>query len=165
MFRSSELVGIYWEDVKVCEQGLLLFIPRSKTDQAGAGAWVFIARFEEQEMCPVGALQRLQKFAVLGKGGLPVGPVFTGWPWERKALRKTTVGVRLQKALQAAAVRGLKRYAAHSLRRGGATWAVNHEATVRQVMVMGRWRSDVVRQYLYHTPSQLWAASRQQQWG
>jgi site-specific recombinase XerD len=165
MFRSSELVGIHWEDVKVCGQGLLLFIPRSKTDQAGEGAWVFIARCGEAELCPVGALQRLQRFAVKGEGGLPEGPVFTGWPRERHGLRKSTVGMRLKKALQAAAVRGWKQYAAHSLRRGGATWAVNHEVAVRQVMVMGRWRSDVVRQYLYHTPSQLWAASRQQQQG
>jgi hypothetical protein len=43
MFRSSELVGIRWEDVREHRRGLLLYAPRSKTDQAGEGAWVFIA--------------------------------------------------------------------------------------------------------------------------
>jgi hypothetical protein len=30
-------------------------------------------------------------------------------------------------------------------------------------MVMGRWKSDVVREYLYHSPDELWQASAQQQ--
>jgi integrase len=46
-------------------------------------------------------------------------------------------------------------YAAHSLRRGGATWAVNHGVSVRQVMAMGRWKSNVVREYLYHAPKEM----------
>ncbi|WIA28653.1 hypothetical protein OEZ86_011189 [Tetradesmus obliquus] len=45
MFRSSELVGIDWDDLRPIQQkgGVLIYVPRSKTDQAGEGAWVFIA--------------------------------------------------------------------------------------------------------------------------
>lgn len=34
MFRSSELVGVEWEHVKFSGSGVMIHIPRSKTDQA-----------------------------------------------------------------------------------------------------------------------------------
>jgi integrase len=163
MFRSSELVGISWEDVRERPKGLLLFVPRSKTDQAGEGAWVFIARCAQEKMCPVRAVQRLRRFACRGSDGQPVGVVFTAWEGEPEALAKGTVGVRLRKALEEIGMQRWDLYAAHSLCRGGATWAVNHGVSVRQVMAMGRWKSDVVREYLYHTPKEMWAASARQQ--
>jgi hypothetical protein len=56
-------------------------------------------------------------------------------------------------------------YAAHSLRRGGATWAVRQGIPVRQVMVMGRWKSDVIREYLYCSVDAVMQASKQMQRG
>jgi integrase len=156
MFRSSELVGISWEDVREYRQGLLLYVPRSKTDQAREGAWVLIAICEQQEMCPVQAVRRLRGFARKGRDGQVTGPVFTSWPRGEEALSKGTVGIRLQKVLEKAGVDNWQQYAAHSLRRGGATWAVRQGVSVRQVMVMGRWKSDVVREYLNHSPAELW---------
>jgi hypothetical protein len=37
MFRSSELVGLAWRDVHFAsgDKGLILYVPQSKTDQAG----------------------------------------------------------------------------------------------------------------------------------
>eukprot|EP00882_Tetradesmus_deserticola_P008231 GHRQ01008676.1.p1 GENE.GHRQ01008676.1~~GHRQ01008676.1.p1 ORF type:complete len:348 (-),score=64.88 GHRQ01008676.1:210-1253(-) len=167
MFRSSELVGIDWDVVRPIPQrgGVLLYVPYSKTDQAGVGAWVFIACCEDEEMCPVQALWRLRRLAVKDAQGSPIGPVFTAWEGKQRRLAKTTVGVRLQKALQSVGVQNWDLYAAHSLRRGGATWAVRQGVSVRQIMVMGRWKSDVVREYLYHSPTELLGASRQQQQG
>ena len=57
-------------------------------------------------------------------GVAPEGPVFRPLAASVGALSKTTVGQRLKKGLQAVGVRNWDLYAAHSLRRGGATWAV-----------------------------------------
>ena len=70
------------------------------------------------------------------------------------------MSVRLRKALQEAQVPHWDLYAAHSLRRGGATHASKVGVSTRQIQTMGRWRSDAVRQYLYTSPEQLFAASR-----
>jgi site-specific recombinase XerD len=124
MFRSSELVGISWEDVRERPKGLLLFMPRSKTDQAGEGAWVFIARCAQEKMCPVRAVQRLRRFACRDRDGQPVGAVFTAWEGEPEALAKGTVGVRLRKALEEIGMKRWDLYAAHWGNLGGESWSV-----------------------------------------
>jgi len=54
-----------------------LYVSRSKTDQAGQGAWVFLASCEaEGLMCPVVALRWLQAFYVRQGESDPSGPVF-----------------------------------------------------------------------------------------
>ena len=107
---------------------------------------------------PVGALLRLR---VLAGGAAAQGPIFL--PVARdggsKALSKTAVAVRLRKVLQAIGVENWAAYAAHSLRRGGATHAAAMGVDLRYIMLMGRWKSDVVRQYTYYTPCQVLAAS------
>ena len=129
-----------WRDLYFTKRklGVMVYIPKSKTDQAGQGAWVFIAGcIREQEMCPVRALQRLQEFHRQQTGVAPEGPVFRPLAASVGALSKTTVGQRLKKGLQAVGVRDWDLYSAHSLRRA------------------------VVREYLYCSPAALWS-SRQQ---
>ena len=87
------------------------------------------------------------------------GYVFTGRQGPAEHLSKTTVGVRLQKALEVAGVKDWRLYAAHSLRRGGATHAAKVGLPLRMIQAMGRWKSDAVRVYLYCSPEQLFAAS------
>lgn len=167
MFRSSELVSIQWADLYFTKSkpGVMVHVPRSKTDQTGEGAWVFVAGCAaEQAMCPVKALQRLQQLYVTSGSGA-VGPVFKGLLHSTKALSKTTVGTRLRKSMEQVGIEDWQLYAAHSLRRGGATWAVQQGVSVREVQIMGRWKSDVVREYLYCSPEALFAASRKQQRG
>jgi hypothetical protein len=44
MFRCSELVSIKWEHLRFPNRGgVMIFVPGSKTDQGGAGAWVWLA--------------------------------------------------------------------------------------------------------------------------
>ncbi len=160
MFRSSELATMDWQDVHFSStrSGVMIYMPRSKTDQAGEGAWVFLAACtSDLQLCPVRALCRL---AALTNAE---GPVFAATPSAGRPMSKTTVGVRLKKALAAAGVAGADKYAAHSLRRGGATYACHKGIPLRMVMMMGRWRSDVVRQYLYCAPTHMWEASRRMQ--
>lgn len=115
-------------------------------------------------MCPVVSLRWLREFYVRQGEAQLACPVF------RRAahlgvLSKTTVSVRLHKWLQWVGVKSWSLYAAHSLRRGGATWAVRQGVSVRQVQVMGRWKSDVVRKYLYCSASAMYGASSRQQRG
>jgi integrase len=166
MFRSSELVGIDWADVQFKQSGVMIYVPQSKTDQAGQGQWVFVAACEREGlMCPVVALQWLREFYVQQGESVSVGTVFRGRAAAAVPLAKTTVAVRLRKALEIVGVEGWRLYAAHSLRRGGATWAVRQGGPLRQVQIMGRWKSDVVREYLYSSATALWAVSSRQQRG
>lgn len=155
MFRSSELVALRWEHVFFpAKGGVMLYVPESKTDP-GEGAWVLLAA-GKPGLDPAGALLRLRELVGDGRA---VGPVFTAVLGGR-ALAKTTVAVRLRKVLEKVGVDNWRAYAAHSLRRGGATHAAAQGVPLRYIMLLGRWRSDVVRQYVYYTPTQVLAASR-----
>ena len=73
VFRGGELVAMQWEDVVVHAEGLVLLVRKSKTDQAGAGQFVFLHAASQRALCPV---RSLNAFAML----TPVltGPIFTG---------------------------------------------------------------------------------------
>jgi integrase len=128
MCRVSELVAINWRDVHFQDsRGVMIYVPSSKTDQAGEGAWVFVAEARDDPvMCPVRALKELQS----RYGG--TGPVFTSTVRGQR-LSKNTVGARLKKALRAVDVENLDLYSAHSLRRGGGTYALKSGVPLRQV--------------------------------
>ncbi|WIA37659.1 hypothetical protein OEZ86_014557 [Tetradesmus obliquus] len=139
------------------EKGVAIYVPYSKTDQAGEGAWVFVAACEEEkEMCPLKALQRLRKW------GSADGKVFTAYAGG-VGMKKLTVGSRLKQDLGEAGVAEAHQYAAHSLRRGGATHAARQKIALRKIQMMGRWKSDVVRLYLYAAPVELMHAAAQMQ--
>lgn len=155
MLRSSELVGLQWEHLYFpAKGGVMLYLPESKTDP-GHGAWVLLAG-GSSGVDPAGALLRLRE---LSGGSRATGPVFRAYLAGR-ALAKTTVAIRLRKALERIGVENWAAYAAHSLRRGGATHAAAQGVPLRYIMLLGRWRSDVVREYVYYTPTQVLAASR-----
>jgi integrase len=156
MFRSSELVGVQWEHVHFhARGGVMLYVPESKTDP-GEGAWVILAA-GQGAVDPATALRRLQALC----GGVAAsGPVFLARASCTKPLSKTTVAIRLRKSLERVGVDNWSAYAAHSLRRGGATHAAALGVPLCYIMLMGRWKSDVVRQYVYYTPTQVLHASR-----
>jgi integrase len=159
MFRVSELVGLRWEHIQSFPTGVMMLIPTSKTDQSGQGSYVFISRTAAvgcgAGIDPVTALEALAAV----QGHPAAGPVFTARPQGSGALSKTTVGVRLREYIQAAGIQRPDLYACHSLRRGGATEAARMDLALRHIQLMGRWRSDAVRQYLYSSPSEAWQLS------
>jgi hypothetical protein len=100
MFRCSELVAIQWQHVHFCSNGgVMIFVPTSKTDP-GAGAWVFLAAGAARGLpfCPVRVLRTLRTITGV------TGYVFTAsvLSSSKPLSTKTTVGVRLHKALEAA---------------------------------------------------------------
>jgi integrase len=100
-------------------------------------------------------------FPVVGLvgGAAAHGPVFKVSLASMSPLQKGTVACRLKRALERAGVVGAGLYAAHSLRRGGATHAAKVGVPLRFVQLMGRWKSDAVRLYMYASPSQVWQQS------
>jgi integrase len=148
MFRGSELVGIRWEHVRFPKRGgVMIFVPSSKTDQGGQGAWVWLAAAEGEEgaaMDIAAALQQLKEM----QGDGDKSCVFLARRDRTEPMAKATVTHRLRKALQGS-VSDAELYASHSLRRGGATHAARSGVCLRLIKVLGRWRSDSVRLYLY----------------
>jgi len=70
--RRSELVGLDVHDLQFVKEGLLVHLPRSKTDQAGEGRKIAVP-FGRTSACPVKAMQGWLEAAVIGEG-----PVFRG---------------------------------------------------------------------------------------
>jgi integrase len=119
-FRRSELVAIDIGAIEFVRQGAIITVPRSKTDQLGAGRKVGIPLGRTRH-CPVGALEGWNT-----RAGLSAGPVFR--PLSRHG---RIIGTRLSgeavsliiKERVAAAGIDPTGYSGHSLRAGLATSA------------------------------------------
>jgi integrase len=70
-FRRSELVALTVADVQLTNDGLIITLPHSKTDQAGVGTTKGIPYGSTPSTCPVRALR-----AWLDIAGIAAGPIF-----------------------------------------------------------------------------------------
>lgn len=145
-FRRSELVGLNVEDVTFSEDGMVILLRRSKTDQEGQGRKVGIPLLPHSEACPVAAVRRW-----LEVSGIESGPLF----------RRIAIGGRLQPqrlcaGWVAATVkrrlpggRDAARFAGHSLRAGFVTSAAVGGASVKAIMRQTGHRSlETVMRYM-----------------
>lgn len=139
--RRSELVAMDVAHLQPTALGLRLFVPQSKTDQEGAGAWVELVRARRHpHLCPVEALQ-----AWLREAGITEGAVF------RSLGRGRTP--RVGRRLSAASVDAIVKWAAgaagldpadyggHSLRAGQATYLSEQGKSPTLIARHGRWKS------------------------
>jgi integrase len=69
-FRRSELVGIDVEHLRFDATGVIVHLPRSKTDQKGEGADVALPRMRGEETCPVQALEDWLRRARIRRGAV-----------------------------------------------------------------------------------------------
>src|SRR3954468_6230496 len=69
--RRSELVGLDVTDLAIADEGLVIIIRKSKTDQVGVGRKIGIPFGEHPETCPVKAVQ-----AWLDHSGIDEGSLF-----------------------------------------------------------------------------------------
>jgi site-specific recombinase XerD len=67
--RRSELVGVNVEDLLFCKEGVLVNLPRSKTDQVGDGRKIAIP-FGRTSACPVKAVIRWMEVAAINTGAV-----------------------------------------------------------------------------------------------
>lgn len=135
--RSAEVTALHMEHIRFRERGMEVWIAKSKTDQAGRGALVFVQR--RHELCPVSAMQRW-----MSKLGRESGPLFVrfhsnGSP-SQHALNRQYVRTLLQKYIDRI---GLDRrlYGSHSLRAQWATEAFERGEDVMRMLLQMRQKS------------------------
>jgi integrase len=119
--RRSELVGLDVSDLARADEGLVVTVRKSKTDQAQAGRKVGIPFGAHEGTCPVRAV-----LAWLHKSGIAEGPLFR--PINRhgrlqgRRLSGRAVAEVVKRSLRAAG-RSARGYSGHSLRAGLVTQA------------------------------------------
>jgi integrase len=147
--RRSELAAVRTEHLSYTPEGLRLLIPRSKSDQEGAGQVVGVAYGARPGTCPVRAVRSYVAAAsrVLAAQGRPSplsGPVFRGinrWGHlGQPAITGRTVANVVKQHAEAAGL-DPSLYAGHSLRAGFATTAARAGKPDRAIQKQTRHKS------------------------
>ncbi len=134
-FRRSELVNLDYEDIEFVEEGIKIFIKRSKTDQSGEGNLKAIPYFQNQDYCPVLTLKKW-----IDKSKNKSGKIFK--------ISDKLVAITIKKYALLAGLEATK-YGGHSLRSGFATSAAEAGAEERNIMAMtGHKTTQMVRRYI-----------------
>ncbi len=145
--RRSELVGLDIRDCSFSEDGVVLLLRKSKTDQYGEGIQKAIPYGMNADTCPVRALK-----AWLSALGVSDGPVFRGVTRGQKIrdsrLTAQSVALVVKAALRKAGI-DPREYSGHSLRSGFATQAAIFGVDERAIMEQGAWKSaTMARRYI-----------------
>lgn len=141
--RRSELAALRVVDVVDHENGLVVKIHRSKTNQTGEHAeLVVLPRATRQERCPVRAVTTWLDLAGIERTdeGPLLRPVSKGNRALARPLSPGGLNVLVQKAIERAGT-SAQGYSAHSLRAGFVTWADLADVPVRAIMHQTRHRS------------------------
>lgn len=146
-FRRSELVSLNREDIEVGQEGAIVTVRRSKTDQEGEGRKVGIPYGARPETCPVQAL-----LVWLEASGITEGPVFRSVNRHGRLqpgrLSDRAVALAVKRRAKACGL-DPARYAGHSLRAGLATSAAAAGVQERAIMAQTGHRSEkMVRRYI-----------------
>lgn len=154
-FRLMELVavnrtsptGLLFSEACFCEEYLLLWLRRSKTDQRGRGRWIRLNRFLGSPLCPVEALRLF--LDVRPSCGVALLCHEDGSPLTKfqfnSVLRRSLVGLGC----------GNFKVSAHSFRIGAATEAARLGLDESVIKRLGRWESS--RYNLYVRPELVFA--------
>lgn len=146
-FRRSELVSIDVEDLTFSREGVIILVNHSKGDQEGQGEYVAIPYNSDSMMCAVVALKHW-----LNISQIMSGPLFRPFNKHKqiRERRLTDKSVALiVKKYAALAGRNADDFAGHSLRRGFATSAAQHDVDERSIMQQTRHKSEkMVRRYI-----------------
>ena len=146
-FRRSELVGIDVEHVEFVTEGMVVTLPRSKTDQEGAGRKVGIPFGHNTDTCPVGALAAWLEAAHIDSGAVFRAVDRRGRiAADRLADRSVAL---LVKHYTQAIGRDPRTFSGHSLRAGHATAAALAGVKERDIMRQTGHRSTaMLRRYI-----------------
>ena len=146
-FRRSELVAIQVEHLTFTSQGLVILVPQSKSDQLGRGTEIAVPYAPDPEVCAVRAVQ-----AWLQAADIHTGPLFR--PFTRShSLRDSQLTDKsvalIVKKYAALAGFNPSSFAGHSLRRGFATSAAQHDVDALTIMRQTRHHSEkMVHRYI-----------------
>lgn len=145
--RRSELSAINVEDINVTPDGLVLTLPRRKTDQAGEGTVIGLPVKADASICPVKAWQ-----AWMAVKGDEHGPAFVSVSRGDRIL-STRLGdkdvARIIKAAMAQSGYDASQFSGHSLRSGFVTSAARAGVADRLIMKQtGHKRLDQMHSYI-----------------
>lgn len=145
--RRSELVGLDVTDLAIAEEGLVVLIRKSKTDQVGVGRKIGIPFGEHAETCPVRAVQ-----AWIEEGDIDEGALFRSvnkhGDVSDKRLSDQVVADVVKRSLRAAG-KSTRMFAAHSLRAGLITQAAIAGVSERAIQDQSGHKSlAVMRRYI-----------------
>lgn len=139
-YRRSELVGLEVPQVAWEQEGLVITLARSKTDQLGQGITKAIP-FGDGACCPATALR-----SWLDAAGITAGPIFrsiTKWgEIGQEALHESSVNAVLESCAKLVKLDYVPQLSSHSLRRGMATSAHRAGADFQDIKRQGGWRHD-----------------------
>ncbi|MBU2703860.1 site-specific recombinase XerD [Sporomusaceae bacterium BoRhaA] len=146
-FRRSELVKIDVEDLTFTRDGVIILVHHSKGDQEGQGEYVAIPYNPDSTVCAVVALKHWMNAAKLTAGPL-FRPLNKYKQLRPRRLTDKSVAL-IVKKYAALAGRNAADFAGHSLRRGFATSAAQHDVDERTIMHQTRHKSEkMVRRYI-----------------
>jgi integrase len=131
-FRRSELVAIQVADLAWVNEGIVVTVRRSKTDQEGEGFAKGIPLGQLLETCPVRALRHWLRVAQISSG-----PVFRALTPQGRLLARPMPAYTVARVLQRSVeVLGLdpREYGGHSLRAGLVTAAAKAGVSERVLM-------------------------------
>lgn len=151
MGRRSELVRITRADLSETDEGLLIRVRLSKTDQAGKGADVALPYGQHPDTCPVRVVRHWA--SALDVNGEQGGRLLRSVSRHGRlgaSLSAEAVNHVVRARAKAAGLADAERYTAHSLRAGGATSAYRSGAPIATIAAHGRWEptSSVVLGYI-----------------
>ncbi|MBQ9365921.1 MAG: site-specific integrase [Schwartzia sp.] len=146
-FRRSELVSVTVENLTFTPQGLIVFIPRAKGDQLGKGSTIAIPYSPSPRTCAVRAVHDW-----IEASGIKEGPLFR--PFNKscgirdRGLSDKSVALIVKKYIARAGL-DPDDFAGHSLRRGFATSAAQHDVDTLSIMRQTRHKSEkMVHRYI-----------------
>ena len=139
-FRRSELVAIQTSDVNWEPEGLIIRLPRSKTDQQSTGL-VRALPFGAESCCPATAIEAWIRVA-----GINEGPLFrpiNRWDHvQERALNPGAVNDLLKTLGKACQFDFAPDLSSHSFRRGLSTSAARERVDFELIKKQGGWKSD-----------------------
>jgi integrase len=140
--RRSEIVALNWSDLSFVEEGVLVTIRSSKTDQYGEGQKIAILYGKYEHTCPVRNLQKWQLISasVLGEQASVFTSIGRGDNVTRKRLFDRDIARITKKLLLKIGVDPMN-FSGHSLRSGFITTAAKHSVPDRVIMKHSRHKS------------------------
>jgi site-specific recombinase XerD len=146
-FRRSELVGLNVDDLDFRDDGLVITLQHSKTDQERVGRKVGLPFGSDPATCPPTALR-----AWLTASAITSGPVFRGIDRNRQVrssrLSDKSVGLIVKRAAKMIG-KDASQFGGHSLRAGLATSAAMAGASERSIMAQtGHRNASTLRRYI-----------------
>jgi integrase len=146
-FRRSEIASLTIEDANFSEDGLVIILRHSKTDQEGKGRKIAIPQGAHPDTCPVRSLREW-----ITAARMETGPLFRRILRHGKIgqgfLNKDSIGLIVKRAAERAGY-DPSTLAGHSLRAGLATQAALNGATELTIMKQTGHRSlAMLRRYI-----------------